>query len=255
VEKAIFFRFIVKWKWGSRNIEIDEWKRRRNMRPIGLSAFLYFALAACAHGDTIALWNFNDAISSTTGGVQEFSVDRGVGIMASDFTPSSISNSAGTTLNSESGDPAGQALRLSGNANNGNSLTWMVDTTDFDSILVSFAIQRTSTGFSDNQFLYSIDSGASWTAFGNSFAPGTSFALQSFDLSGIQGLNNNPDVVFRIVFGGATSGTGNNRIDNLQVTGNPIIPPLTEIPEPSTIALVTAGLACVFAIKRKRSPL
>ncbi|MFB3897464.1 MAG: alkaline phosphatase, partial [bacterium] len=99
----------------------------------------------------------------------------------------------------------------------------MVSTTGFDTIGVSFASMRTSTGFSSNQFYYSIDSGLSWTDF-RSYSPGTSFGLQSFDLSGIDGIANNPNAGFRIVFAGATGSTGNNRIDNLLVSGLPVQP-------------------------------
>ncbi len=224
------------------------------MRYIGLSIFLCIALSSCVYGETIAVWNFNDAASGADPG---FIVDRGNGIMTSDFATSNISNYTGTTVNSQDGDPAGQALRLSGNANNGKSLTWIVNTSGFDSIDVSFAAIRTSTGFSNNQFLYSIDSGIHWVNFGD-FIPATSFALQEFDLSGIMDLNNNPNAGFRVVFGGATSSSGNARIDNLAVAGSPTIPPNSNpVPEPSTILLTTAGSLCMllgwFFQKRKQS--
>ncbi len=173
--------------------------------------------------------------------------------MTSDFISSNISNSTGSTVNSQSGDPAGQALLLSSYANNGSSLTWMSSTAGFNSIDVSFATRRTSTGFSDNQFLYSTDSGASWISFGFPYNPSTSFALQHFDLSGIQEINNNPEAGFRIVSGGATSSSGNNRIDNLVISAASIIPPgSTPVPEPSTITLIMLGLAlCTLGLKLK----
>jgi hypothetical protein len=224
------------------------------MRHISLVVLVLVMLAARVYGESIAVWNFNDAISGTTGGEQEFSVDRGSGIMSSDFILASIGNASGSTLNSQSGDPAGQALRLSGYANNGKNLTWMVSTAGFDAIDVSFAIQRTSTGFSDNQFYYSIDSGASWTSFGDYFNPSASFALQSFDLSGIPGINNNPNAGFRILFEHATSSTGNNKIDNLVVSGSPTVPPVSfPVPEPSTMALTTAGLASALLGRKYKS--
>ncbi len=222
------------------------------MRHIGLSVLLSLTLAACAHGEAISVWNFNDAVPGATGGTQEFLVDRGTGTMTSDFIASSIGNAAGSGVNADGGDPAGQALRLSGYANNGMNLTWMVSTAGFASIDISFAAQRTSTGFANNQFLYSIDSGINWISFGDFFNPSTTFAVQNFDLSGILGLNDNPNAGFRIVFGGATSATGNNRIDNLLVSGTPVPPDTTPVPEPSTIGLMTAGMACAFVVRVKR---
>jgi hypothetical protein len=217
------------------------------MRNIGLSVFLCLALSACVYGETISIWNFNDAVSGMTGGSFEFLVDHGNGIMTSDFAPESIGNTTGSSLNSLDSDPAGKALRLVGEANNGKTLTWMVNTTGFESIEVSFAAQRTTTGFDNNQFQYSYDSGASWLDFGDLFNPGSSFALQQIDLSGISGLNNNANAGFRIVFGGASGSSGNNRIDNLVVAGTPIPPPAsTPVPEPPTIGLMGIGIAGVF---------
>ncbi len=222
------------------------------MRNIVLSIFLCLALSVCVYGETISVWNFNDAVTGETGGSLEFLVDRGHGVMTSDFPPESIGNTSGSVLNSQDGDPAGKALRLVGNANNGKTLTWMVDTAGFESINVSFASQRTSTGFKSNQFQYSPDSGASWLGFGDPFDPATSFVLQHFDLSGIFALNDNGDAGFRIVFGGASGSSGNNRIDNLVVAGTPIIPPVsTPVPEPSTLCFVGLGIAGLFLSRPK----
>ena len=224
------------------------------MRTIGFSVLLLILIPSTMKGDTIAVWNFNDAISGTSGGELEFLVDRGVGTMASDFALSNVGNASGSTVNSNGDDPAGRALRLSSSANNGNSLTWNISTAGFDSIGISFAIQRTSTGFNGNQFFYSIDSGDFWTSFGDIFNPDLSFSLQSFDLSGIPGIGNNPNASFRILFDGASSSSGNNRIDNLVVSGNPILPPfVTPVPESSTVALTAAGLACLFLVRKYKN--
>jgi len=222
------------------------------MRYISLAVFLSLVLAHCANGDTIALWNFNDAIQETTGGMQEFLVDRGNGFMNCDFLTNNIGNAAGSTLNGEMDDPAGLALHLSGNSNNRNSLTWMVDTTGFSSIDISFATRRTSTGFNNNQFQYSIDDGISWMDFGSPYRPDTVFGRQVFDLSGIQELENNSGAGFRIVFDGATSYSGNNRIDNLAVSGVPSgPPPATTVPEPSTVIMLGLGMSGTMLIQKR----
>ncbi len=221
------------------------------MRRAVFSLVLSVAFSACVYADTLAVWNFNDALSGVSGGVTEFLIDRGSGTMGSSFNPANIGNASGSTINSTDGDPAGYALRLSGSANNGKDLTWMVSTVGFDSIGISFAALRTGTGYSSNQFQYSTDSGISWISFAAPFAPGLTFALQSYDLSGIQGLSDNPGAGFRILFEGATSSTGNNRIDNLVVSGNPLPPAPTEVPEPSAIALTSAGVACILLSRKE----
>jgi len=221
------------------------------MRYIGLSVLFCFVFVGCVHGEVFSVWNFNDAVSGSTGGAQEFLVDRGIGSMFSNFNPTNISNAVGSMVNSQDGDPAGQALRLSGNSNNGKNLTWMVSTVGFDSISVDFATQRTSTGFKENQFQYSVDSGATWTNWGNLFDPGTSYSLQRIDLKEILGINNNLNAGFRLIFGGATGVAGSNRIDNLVIAGSPIAPhDVIPIPEPSTITLLLTGIAGIFFARR-----
>ena len=215
------------------------------MHRIGLGILMCLACVVCAHGDTIAVWNFNDAVSDPTGVTDEFRVDWGIGTMYTSFALANVGNYAGSVINSQNGDPAGRALSLSGSANNGGSLTWMVGTTGFESIMISFAIQRTGTGFADNQFLFTADFGASWITFTPHFTPGLTFASQMFDLSGIESLNNNPGAGFRIVFGGATSSSGNNRIDNLAVSG-------TAVPEPSTLTLTAAGFVLSFLVRPQK---
>ena len=101
-----------------------------------------------------------------------------------------------------------------GNANNGRNLTFNVSTLGFSNIVFTFASQGTSTGFNSNQFQYSLY-GVTFVDFGAPYTPSTSFALFTFDLSSIAALNNNPNATFRIVFNGATSSTGNNRLDNI----------------------------------------
>jgi hypothetical protein len=148
---------------------------------------------------------------------------------------------AGTTTNARQGDIASQALSLQGGtgvANNGRNITFNVSTVGFSNIIVSFATQGTSTGFNSNQFQYSLD-GITFTDFGPPYVPLTAFGSVPivFSLVSIAGLNNNPDAAFRIVFNGATSSTGTNRIDNFVVEGTS-----ETIPEPTTALLLLTGL-------------
>jgi hypothetical protein len=202
---------------------------------LGVLVLLLPTKAALA--DPIAIWNFNDS---------DLIVDHGAGTMISNFNPANVGFAAGTTNNVRLGDPSGQALSLqggSGNANNGRNITVLVSTFGFSNIIVSFATQGTGTGFNSNQFQYSLD-GVTFNDFGSPFAPTVAFGAVPivFDLGSIPGLNNNPDAAFRIVFSGATTATGNNRIDNFVVEGSS-----ATIPEPTTIALLGTGITTLFA--------
>ena len=116
---------------------------------------------------------------------------------------------------------------------------------------MSFATQGTSTGFNSNQFHYSLD-GISFLDFGSPYVPATAFGTVPlvFSLAAIVGLNDNPNAAFRIVFNGATSSTGNNRIDNIVVAGTSI--ESATIPEPASVVLLLSGLGGVYRIRRKK---
>ena len=208
-----------------------------------ICAFLLcFAVSRAARADEIAVWNFNDS---------NLNVDHGNGTLTSNLNAANILFAAGTTNNARQGDLAGQALSLqggTGTANNGRHITFAVSTVGFSNIVVSLATQGTSTGFNINQFQYSLD-GLTFIDFGPPYVPSTAFGSLPlvFSLVSIVGLNNNPNAAFRIVFNGATSSTGTNRIDNFVVEGSN-----ATIPEPATAILLLTGLGGWYKLKRRR---
>jgi len=216
------------------------------MRNRWLIALSFTLLSCPLRAQPIGLWNFNDALAGITGGEREFTVDRGSGQMTADFAAGNVGNATGSAVNAQDGDLAGRALSLSGSGNNGRSLIWNVSTAGYQSILVSMATLRSSTGFSRNQFQYSLDGGLGWSDFGPPYDPGLSFSALTFDLTAIPGLSDNAFAAFRIVFDGATSGSGTNRIDNLLVAGASLPPPVSEVPEPGTGFLVLSGLGVLL---------
>ena len=224
-------------------------KRRLTRRtPLNLICLLllFIAAAPAALADELAIWNFNDS---------NLTVDAGGGTLSSNFNPANLLFAAGTTNNARLGQPAGQALSLqagTGTANNGRHITFNVSTLGFSNIVVSFATQGTSTGFNSNQFQYSLD-GITFVNFAAAYTPASAFGSVPlvFSLASVAGLDNNPDAAFRILFNGASSATGTNRIDNFVVEGTAAT---TSVPEPMSAILLLSGLSGLYAVrKRKRA--
>lgn len=117
---------------------------------------------------------------------------------------------------------SGAVLRVRNPANT-RALIIESPSTGFEDITVNFATTRTSNGASEQVFYYSTNGGTDWTILGEAYpvVELLNWALVSFDLSGVPAANNNPDLMFRIMFTGVNAdiSSGNNRIDNFSVHG------------------------------------
>jgi len=204
----------------------------------------------------IAYWNFNSLTTSTNNGTS-YSPSSGsgfltVGVASSDQAGSNrgVNSFGGTTTNALNADVAGQALVIQGGAiesttpvqNNGATITIQVNLTGWEDPILSFASQRSNTGFNSNQIAYSTN-GSTYTDFGSAYNPATSFGttIYSFDFSTISALDGAATAYFRITLSGATSNAGNNRIDNIQ---------LTAVPEPGFALLGGLGILGIFRRRR-----
>jgi len=130
---------------------------------------------------------------------------------------------------------------------NGKAMVFKFSMSGLSNLAVSYAVQRTASGFTTQQWDYSSD-GTTWssaatiTGIQASFAAGATPANVVTSLGVASGLDNAATAYMRVTFTGATSSTGNNRVDNFQFNA-------TAIPAPGAIALI--GLAGLIARRRR----
>jgi hypothetical protein len=147
-----------------------------------------------------------------------------------------IDTVAGDTMNSRRSAPAGRSLRVR-NPSDSMELRFYIPTTNYSNISLKYEVESSSVGSGQRaqNFDYSIDSGATWRTTGLNMTvdsinqpqfQGSSWGLISINFGADSSVNNNPELVFRIKFGGNTALTsGNNRIDNFTVDGAYYVPP------------------------------
>ncbi|MBD2570530.1 hypothetical protein [Anabaena lutea] len=221
--------------------------------PFLLISALTLGFTVASSDDVQALtfvdsWNFNNSNLNSS---------QGNGTLTSNFVPANITYFGGTTINAVGSAPAGNALALQGgisNINNGNNITLQFNLSQYSDPILTFATQKTSTGFNSDLVEWSID-GTTFSTVGisgtNPYNPTTSFALQTFDFSNANAIDSASTAFFRITFNGATNSAGNNRIDNIQLNATLNATPVS-FEFNSTTGLLILGGAFGLRYWRKR---
>jgi hypothetical protein len=128
----------------------------------------------------------------------------------------------GSDINAQFNQPSGKSLRARNPAAT-RKLRINVPTTNYKDIVLSYATARTSKGAQYQSVYYTVD-GKKWQLKQDSIPvpdPETNFALETFDFSSIDEVNNNPDFAIKIIFFGslASGSSGNDRFDNISISG------------------------------------
>jgi MYXO-CTERM domain-containing protein len=214
-------------------------------------------MAGVAGAETVANWGFNDQ-GLPAGGFgfevtdlpQNADVGSGLFNVANfnndsvDGVYSFIQSFSGTTTGSIDGVSGGsfafQGATGQGVTNNGAQASVSFDGSNFENLTIDFARRGTSTGFNSLMieiFDGTVSLGVVDTILG---AQSSTWVASNYDLTALNGVAD-ASVVF--TFDGATSDTGNNRLDNITISGD-------AIPTPGALALL--GMGGLVGARRRR---
>lgn len=125
-----------------------------------------------------------------------------------------IINTEGTSFSTvTSGSSALAIVSGTGSTANGKSLVFTVDMTNYSNLEISYAVQRTGSGFTSNTWDYSTD-GVNWTAIALVNNLPSSFGVISLPV--ISGFNNVTNLFIRLTVNGSIATGSNNRFDNIK---------------------------------------
>jgi endonuclease I/fibronectin type 3 domain-containing protein len=166
-------------------------------------------------GDPIALaqWDFNSNPADANTGTGSTSASTGsgtaslVGVTAT-FAAGGATDPAASGTDNSGWNTASYPAQGTGNKTEG--VQFAVDTTGYRNVIISWEHRLSNTASKYARLQYATD-GVNFTDTGViSISVGSVFEFQSQDLSAIAGLNDNPNVAFRIVaeFENTATGTG-----------------------------------------------
>jgi hypothetical protein len=232
-------------------------KFRSSKSFIAPAVAIFSAIGAASNTEAalVAYWNFNNlATPSATSGTGSLGVSQGVGSLTWSGNSTNLVYFGGTVTNMQVGDDRGLAVALQNGLageNNGDHLEFKISLVDLEDLSVSFAGQRTSTGFTAIDVSWAVGTGAFTTIATVNDLPssmGTTTAvpaaIRTVDFSSVSDeIAGESDVRIRMTFSGGstTAASGNVRLDNVTFIA---------VPEPTSALL--GGLGFVALLRRRR---
>jgi hypothetical protein len=169
----------------------------------------------------IHFWHFNNLPDQVFSNVaSDLSLSGNASITYPGTGAGYMDRTDGSLLNARNSEPAGFGLRVR-NPSNTREMIITAPSSGYTDLQLTFAVHRTNNGAQQQELYYSTDAGNNWTQIGSAYAISEVYELKSFDLTGLPGVNNNPQLRFRILFSGeaAAGSSGNNRFDNITLEG------------------------------------
>lgn len=133
-----------------------------------------------------------------------------------------------TSLCNDAG--AGKTLGLVGNGNNGKSVVFTCSTTGMQNIQLSYNLKSNSSGYTTASWSHSTDGVDFTTDTIITYPSNTNWNSFTVDFSNATDINDAAEVYIKLTVSGATNNQGNNRYDNIHITGEVDVPSTATAP-------------------------
>lgn len=171
---------------------------------------------------SLVFWDFNqpDRPQGNAPWTSNINANQGEAAISFNFTTTGdrpVTSFAGSTEDLEGFgvSESGGSFVPQGEKENGNHFQFVIDTRGYQNLTLSYATRGTSAGFQSQTWFVSVNEG-DWLQVRAFSGITSSYELRTIDLSAY---DNTELLGIRCVVNGASSETGNNRFDNIRVTG------------------------------------
>lgn len=203
------------------------------------------AIAAAPNTPTVIQANFGTGTMYLNG-------NFGSATWTTGTTGNQVTAFSGTTVNAGAGfsgtTTGAAALALVNSSANGKSVVFAINMANYASLQISYATQRTSSGFTSQAWEYSTNA-TNWFPLSTISTLPTSFGAQTINTG--NALNNSATAYLRLTVNGATTTSGNNRLDNIQFLATVSLPAPVVTPASLT---ATVGQAFSYQVVATNSP-
>jgi hypothetical protein len=176
--------------------------------------------------ELIHYWHFNTLPDGELGPLPtDFSITQDAGLIGYEGESAGYMDGVddGTLNNSHLGVAGGLGLRVRNPADT-RELVLNLPTTGYESVVMKYAVKRTSIGAQLQSILYRTQEDGPWTPVLEEILITLDYQLVEVDFSNIDGVDNNQYFEVKIVFPheSAAAISGNNRFDNISLEGYPV---------------------------------
>ena len=214
------------------------------MKKIALTLCLVSA-AFLTRADLVADWNFNQTPAApsptpitASGGAESGTASLDLSHLSSGDDATIGSSFSGTSVNIVVGDANGESLFIvggTGEVENGKSIIFSLDMSGYQNLVLTYATDRSTTGFSEQDWSYSTDGGATFNSSSAVTSISSGFAKATVDFS--SAIDNDSSILIELTLKGATTTSGSDHFDNIQFNADDYIAP---VPEPAGWGLISA---------------